>query len=232
MRGGSTAGAMNRLRSYLSRMNCSTALHKGGHEYRVLENKRKRIALIIVLVWTSKAIWNICLVEPLRNAVPERLEELEKKNRRGYIKVERVFKRKKEKKSTKSCSSVHLSRFTDLTLDICVPRFLWIPEQRIHTKTPKFVEAHRGPSRTSDRAQRRKKKRGGGFDDSPLAPQSAQNLFSGCLSISSRMRCCIPAGASFFAMSAAKLVSFWKRSQPFTFRTLHTLFSLNKELKI
>lgn len=42
------------------------------------------------------------------------------------------------------CSSVQLSRSTDLTREICVPMPRWIPEQRMHTKTPKFQEAHLG----------------------------------------------------------------------------------------
>lgn len=43
-----------------------------------------------------------------------------------------------------SCSSVHESRSTDLTLLMCTPRERCIPEQRIHMKTPKFQAAHRG----------------------------------------------------------------------------------------
>lgn len=43
------------------------------------------------------------------------------------------------------CSWVHWSRFTDFTLDICTPRFLWIPAHRMQINTPMFQEAHRGP---------------------------------------------------------------------------------------
>jgi hypothetical protein len=43
-----------------------------------------------------------------------------------------------------SCSSFHASRSTDLTRLIWVPIPLWMPEQRIQTKTPRFQEAHRG----------------------------------------------------------------------------------------
>lgn len=43
-----------------------------------------------------------------------------------------------------SCSSVHESRSTDLTLLMWVPMPLWIPEHRMQTKTPRFQLAHRG----------------------------------------------------------------------------------------
>lgn len=43
-----------------------------------------------------------------------------------------------------SCSSVHESRSTDLTLLMCVPIPRWMPEQRMQTKIPKFQLAHRG----------------------------------------------------------------------------------------
>jgi hypothetical protein len=43
-----------------------------------------------------------------------------------------------------NCSSVQLSRSTDLTREICTPIERWIPEQRMHTKTPMFQDAHRG----------------------------------------------------------------------------------------
>jgi hypothetical protein len=43
-----------------------------------------------------------------------------------------------------SCSSVHESRSTDLTLLMCVPMPRWMPEHRMHTKTPRFQLAHRG----------------------------------------------------------------------------------------
>ena len=43
-----------------------------------------------------------------------------------------------------SCSSVHESKSTDLTLLICVPIPRWMPEQRMQRKTPKFQLAHRG----------------------------------------------------------------------------------------
>lgn len=46
-----------------------------------------------------------------------------------------------------SCSSVHESRSTDFTRLIWVPIPLWMPEQRMHMKIPKFHEAHRGSSR-------------------------------------------------------------------------------------
>ncbi len=34
---------------------------------------------------------------------------------------------------------------TDLTREMCTPRFLWIPAQRMHMKTPIFQLAHLGP---------------------------------------------------------------------------------------
>ena len=43
-----------------------------------------------------------------------------------------------------SCSSVQVSRSTDLTLEMCVPIPRWIPEHRMHMKTPRFQLAHRG----------------------------------------------------------------------------------------
>lgn len=45
------------------------------------------------------------------------------------------------------CSGVHASKFTDLTFEMWTPRFRWIPAHRMHRKTPKFHEAHRGPER-------------------------------------------------------------------------------------
>jgi hypothetical protein len=47
-----------------------------------------------------------------------------------------------------SCSSVQVSRSTDLTLLICVPIPRWIPEHRMQMKTPKFQLAHRGSAAT------------------------------------------------------------------------------------
>lgn len=43
-----------------------------------------------------------------------------------------------------SCSSVQVSKSTDLTLLICVPMPRCIPEHRMHMKTPRFQLAHRG----------------------------------------------------------------------------------------
>jgi hypothetical protein len=43
-----------------------------------------------------------------------------------------------------SCSSVQVSRSTDLTLLMCVPMPRCMPEQRMHMKTPRFQLAHRG----------------------------------------------------------------------------------------
>lgn len=43
-----------------------------------------------------------------------------------------------------SCSSVQASRSTDLTLLICVPIPLWMPEHLMQTKMPKFQLAHLG----------------------------------------------------------------------------------------
>lgn len=45
-----------------------------------------------------------------------------------------------------------------------MPRFRWSPEHLMHMKTPSEAEAHRGP----------------------FAPQSAQNWFSGSLTISNK----------------------------------------------
>lgn len=43
-----------------------------------------------------------------------------------------------------SCSSVQLSRSTDLTLLMCVPIPRWIPEHLMQIKIPRFQLAHRG----------------------------------------------------------------------------------------
>jgi hypothetical protein len=42
------------------------------------------------------------------------------------------------------CSSVQVSRSTDLTFEMCVPMPRWMPEQRMQMKTPMFQLAHRG----------------------------------------------------------------------------------------
>lgn len=47
--------------------------------------------------------------------------------------------------STWICSEVHWSRLTDLTLDMCTPRFLWMPAHLMQINTPRFQEAHLGP---------------------------------------------------------------------------------------
>lgn len=46
---------------------------------------------------------------------------------------------------TWTCSCVHWSRLTDLTLEMWTPRLRWIPAQRMQTKMPKFQDAHLGP---------------------------------------------------------------------------------------
>lgn len=48
-----------------------------------------------------------------------------------------------------SCSSVQVSRSTDLTLLICVPMPRCMPEHRMHMKTPRFQLAHRGSAAVS-----------------------------------------------------------------------------------
>jgi hypothetical protein len=47
-----------------------------------------------------------------------------------------------------SCSSVQVSRSTDLTLLMCVPMPRCIPEHRMQIKTPRFQLAHRGSTIT------------------------------------------------------------------------------------
>ena len=47
---------------------------------------------------------------------------------------------------TSTCSSVHLSRVTDLTLLMWVPSDLCSPPQRIQRKTPMFQDAQRVPN--------------------------------------------------------------------------------------
>jgi len=42
------------------------------------------------------------------------------------------------------CSSFQVSRSTDLTREMWVPMPRWMPEQRMHTKTPMFQLAQRG----------------------------------------------------------------------------------------
>ena len=60
--------------------------------------------------------------------------------------------------STWICSWVHWSRLTDFTLDMCTPRFLWIPAHRMQMNTPMFQEAHRGPVKVRNRTGRYKLK--------------------------------------------------------------------------
>jgi zinc transporter ZupT len=54
-------------------------------------------------------------------------------------------------KLTSICSGVHMSKSTDLTLLICVPIPRWIPEHRMHRKTPLFSSV-----RDSHQSRRRK----------------------------------------------------------------------------
>lgn len=49
--------------------------------------------------------------------------------------------------STWICSEVHWSRLTDFTLDMCTPRFLWMPAHRMQINTPRFQDAHLGPEK-------------------------------------------------------------------------------------
>lgn len=51
----------------------------------------------------------------------------------------------KQEISTWICSVVHWSRLTDFTLDMCTPRFLWMPAHRMQINTPRFQDAHLGP---------------------------------------------------------------------------------------
>ena len=60
---------------------------------------------------------------------------------------------------TSTISGCHLSRDTDFTLEICVPIFLWIPEQRIQTKIPKLTLAQRGPKEKTKIERKVKKKK-------------------------------------------------------------------------
>lgn len=50
---------------------------------------------------------------------------------------------------TCTCSSVQVSSVTDLTFEMCVPSFLWMPPHRMQRNTPIFQEAHLVPSRSS-----------------------------------------------------------------------------------
>jgi hypothetical protein len=43
-----------------------------------------------------------------------------------------------------NCSSVQLSKSTDFTREMWTPMERWMPEQRMHTKTPMFQDAHLG----------------------------------------------------------------------------------------
>jgi hypothetical protein len=47
-------------------------------------------------------------------------------------------------KRTSTVALSHLSKSIDLTLLICVPRLLWIPEHSIQIKHPILIEAHCG----------------------------------------------------------------------------------------
>lgn len=50
---------------------------------------------------------------------------------------------------TATCSGVHVSKFTDLTLEMCTPKLRCMPAQRIHRKIPIFHDAQRGPANNS-----------------------------------------------------------------------------------
>ena len=39
-----------------------------------------------------------------------------------------------------------MSRLTERTLEMWTPRLRWMPEQRMHRKTPRFHDAQRGPA--------------------------------------------------------------------------------------
>jgi hypothetical protein len=41
---------------------------------------------------------------------------------------------------TAICSGVQVSRSTDLTFEMCVPMLRWIPEHRMQTKTPLWID--------------------------------------------------------------------------------------------
>ena len=59
---------------------------------------------------------------------------------------------------TSICSSVQLSKLTDLTRDIWTPKLRWIPAHLIQINTPKFHEAHLGPVVEATRTINVKKK--------------------------------------------------------------------------
>ena len=44
-----------------------------------------------------------------------------------------------------TCSGVHVSSATDLTLLMWTPRLRWMPAQRMQTNMPMLCDAHRGP---------------------------------------------------------------------------------------
>ncbi|KAG8261577.1 hypothetical protein J6590_070018 [Homalodisca vitripennis] len=54
---------------------------------------------------------------------------------------------------TTTCSGVHESKLTDLTLEMWTPRLRWIPAHRIHKKIPRFQDAHLGPNREIHRGR-------------------------------------------------------------------------------
>lgn len=85
---------------------------------------QSKCALIVVLVRAPKAIWNIGLVDRLCCSIAERLEILFLFLEGGDTREYNRQQQQQQTERTSSCSSDHLSRFTDLTLEICVPRFL------------------------------------------------------------------------------------------------------------
>lgn len=98
---------------------------------------------------------------------------------------------------TSNCSSVHLSKLTDLTFEMCVPNFLCKPPQRMQRKTPKFHEAHRVPSNRNRYSM---------IDNLhhivPFWPQSAQYLFGSSFSNSMRVCSFLRAVESFTVLMA------------------------------
>lgn len=85
-------------------------------------------------------------ISPKRDLDPESLDlSAPRATARQVSSVMHTEKVQKQEISTWICSVVHWSRLTDFTLDMCTPRFLWMPAHRMQINTPRFQDAHLGP---------------------------------------------------------------------------------------
>lgn len=58
--------------------------------------------------------------------------------------------KRNENQHTATCSAVQASKFTERTNVRCTPRLRCIPEHAIQIKTPRLIDAQRGPTKYVD----------------------------------------------------------------------------------